>query len=139
MEITADQLNRIEQKIDELLENLNKKRPKSPTVRTKLKVEKLPDDWKQYCHDKRPDLDPERVFEDFRDYWLASGKVMKDWGLTWKRWVRNSRKQPRLETSNGLPSVPDYQLGDYARMKGLPEARPGESCGEYRQRLMRIQ
>ncbi len=52
----------------------------------------LPDDWRLYCIETRPDLDPLSVAETFRDYW--HGKAGKDgrkadWLATWRNWVRN--------------------------------------------------
>lgn len=52
----------------------------------------LPDDWKSYCANTRPDLDADTVAENFRDFW--HGKAGKDgrkvdWRATWQRWVRN--------------------------------------------------
>ena len=58
---------------------------------------RLPADWKpsekliNYCREKRPDLDPENTFQDFKDYYLSHGKAMLDWDLTAMRWVRNER------------------------------------------------
>ena len=47
-----------------------------------------------YCQDRRPDLDPEMVADNFRDYWAAKtgpGSTKANWTLTWNRWVRNER------------------------------------------------
>lgn len=52
----------------------------------------LPEDWRAYCVEKRSDLDPDAVAENFRDYWHGkAGKDgrMADWRATWQRWVRN--------------------------------------------------
>lgn len=51
----------------------------------------LPDEWRQYCIETRPDLDPQSVGENFRDFW--HGKPGKDgskadWAATWRTWVR---------------------------------------------------
>lgn len=54
----------------------------------------LPDDWRRYCVDRRPELDPDAVAENFRDWW--HGKAGKDgrkadWLATWQGWVRKER------------------------------------------------
>ena len=51
----------------------------------------LPEDWVVFCQQERKDLDPQKVFEEFKDYWTAlpSGKGTKaDWTATWRNWVR---------------------------------------------------
>lgn len=68
----------------------------TPTKGTRLQVSELPPCWKNYCLEKRSDLDPEKVFEDFRDYWIAiagSKGVKVNWDATWQRWVRNTFTQ----------------------------------------------
>lgn len=54
----------------------------------------LPDDWSTFCQAERPDLDPEKTFDKFRDYWTAkAGKdgAKLDWLATWRNWVREER------------------------------------------------
>lgn len=71
----------------------------------------LPEAWRAYCVDKRPDLDPDAVAENFRDFWL--GKAGKDgrkadWLVTWQRWVRNERydgAQARAGTGVRRPAL----------------------------------
>ncbi len=56
----------------------------------------LPESWRAYCVERRPDLNPESVFEDFREHWLsAPGQkgVKTDWSLTWQTWVRKQFTQ----------------------------------------------
>jgi uncharacterized protein YdaU (DUF1376 family) len=63
---------------------------------------RLPTDWivsdeqKAFCIKERPDLDPMKVAENFKDYWIGvagSKGVKKDWDATWRNWVRNEKKQ----------------------------------------------
>lgn len=80
----------------------------------------LPKDWQpsgeeiSFCHAERPDLNPRRVADEFRDYWTAKpGKDGRktDWPATWRNWVRRqkgARSPPpnyhdeRAETIAGL-------------------------------------
>jgi hypothetical protein len=51
----------------------------------------LPADWILFCQQERNDLNPTKVFEEFKDYWTAlpAGKGTKaDWTATWRNWVR---------------------------------------------------
>lgn len=62
---------------------------------TRLDVDELPDDWQEFCRDKRPDLNAFEVFDSFKDYWVAQPGlkgVKVDWKATWRNWVRNQKK-----------------------------------------------
>lgn len=51
----------------------------------------LPEDWIAFCQQERKDLNPQKVFAEFKDYWTAlpAGKGTKaDWTATWRNWVR---------------------------------------------------
>ena len=61
----------------------------------------LPDSWRLYCVENRPDLDPKSVAENFRDYWHAKagkGGVKVDWKATWNTWVRKENGRPSVAT-----------------------------------------
>jgi uncharacterized protein YdaU (DUF1376 family) len=52
----------------------------------------LHETWIEFCQTERPDLNPQKVFDSFKDYWIAkSGNqgVKLDWTATWRNWVRN--------------------------------------------------
>lgn len=54
----------------------------------------LPDPWRQWANQERPDLDASRAADEFRDYWSALGgqrATKTDWEATWRNWVRRSR------------------------------------------------
>ena len=65
-------------------------------ARTKKRT-RLPANWKpsekliNYLQEKRPDLDADITFENFKDYYLSHGKLMMDWNLTCMRWIRNEK------------------------------------------------
>jgi uncharacterized protein YdaU (DUF1376 family) len=55
----------------------------------------LTDDWKEFCRKERSDLDPQKVFDGFKDYWIAKAGqqgVKLDWFATWRNWVRNQKQ-----------------------------------------------
>lgn len=59
---------------------------------SRLTITELPDDWKAFAEQEEPDLDPQRLFENFRDYWtgLSGAKaIKKDWTATWRNYVRS--------------------------------------------------
>ena len=48
-------------------------------------------------------LDPDKVWPDFRDYWISktgATATKKDWPATWKRWCRRSEGDKRLALEN---------------------------------------
>ena len=52
----------------------------------------LPNSWTEFCQSERPDLNPRKVFDSFKDYWVAkagAAGVKLDWTATWRNWVRN--------------------------------------------------
>jgi uncharacterized protein YdaU (DUF1376 family) len=52
----------------------------------------LQEDWIVFCQTERPDLNPQKVFDSFKDYWTAKAGnqgVKLDWNATWRNWVRN--------------------------------------------------
>ena len=54
----------------------------------------LPEPWRQWATETRPDLDAETVADSFRDFWVAKpGKDGRkaDWLATWRNWVRNQK------------------------------------------------
>lgn len=59
---------------------------------SRLTITELPDDWKAFAEQEEPDLDPKRLFENFKDYWngLSGAKaIKKDWKGTWRNFVRS--------------------------------------------------
>jgi len=70
---------------------------------TRFALSSLPEEWKDYCKSKRPDLDPASVFDAFKDFWSAKagqGGTKLDWAATWRLWVRNekeSRASPKQD------------------------------------------
>jgi len=67
--------------------------PKIQGRKTKARKTSLPSDWKmpeeyrEYCAIKRPDLNPEVVAETFKNYYISKGEVMADWGACWRNFV----------------------------------------------------
>lgn len=74
-------------------------RIKSPKPKTttsqgcRLPHDELPADWRQWALDNRPDLDPDKVWPIFHDYWASKpGKDGRkvDWLATWRNWMRRT-------------------------------------------------
>ena len=101
--------------------NKEKSREKQPRKKRASQLTddwKLPDDYREYCTTKRPELNPDDVAENFLDYYLSVGKAMVDWKRTWQRWVRNERASNKV--SNKIPRE-DTALEGFAIANGLHE------------------
>jgi uncharacterized protein YdaU (DUF1376 family) len=106
----------------------------------RLKLEELPKEWADFCKQERPDLKPDAIWNQFKDYWIAKpGKdgCKLDWLATWRNWVRNQKVSSI--TIPDKPTVQWHQTLGGVMAKGkelgiLP--KPGETEGQYRQRLM---
>jgi len=51
----------------------------------------FPKEWADFCHEQRPDLNIQKTFDSFKDYWVSkpgAGGVKLDWLATWRNWVR---------------------------------------------------
>lgn len=75
---------------------------------TSFNLETLPDDWKDAAEKLAPDLDPEKLFEEFADYWKAvpgeRGRK-KDWLATFRNHIRNLPEWKRKNfTKSGYSS-----------------------------------
>jgi hypothetical protein len=57
----------------------------------------LSNDWKTWAEKERPELDAQKVFNGFKNYWLSvsGAKGLKNsWIATWKYWVTNQEVKP---------------------------------------------
>lgn len=62
----------------------------------------MPDEYRDFCRQERPDLSPSATWDRFRDHWTAKpGKdgVKLDWLATWRNWVRGERAMPQPRAS----------------------------------------
>lgn len=54
----------------------------------------LPENWRSWAENERPDLDAGKVAENFRDFWIGKpGKDGRksDWEATWRNWIRSTK------------------------------------------------
>ncbi len=87
----------------------------SKTTGTRFAVADLPEDWKDFAFEKRPDLDSQELFDEFKDYWIGvpgqRGRKI-DWFATWRNRVRDKK---RANTYNNPKSKTDLALEEYER------------------------
>ena len=80
----------------------------------------LPEDWIAFCQQERQDLNPQKVFDGFKDYWVAkagAAGVKLDWLATWRNWVRNQRQERLNPADIAKATVPSKVERDPALQK----------------------
>lgn len=77
---------------DNTVKKIEKPKRQATDKGSRLSITELPDDWKAFAEQEASDLDPQRLFENFKDYWtgLSGAKaIKKDWTATWRNYVRS--------------------------------------------------
>ncbi len=126
-EIKKDEAGAFRLESPEADEKAQVSKRKTPEAATHLfDLPDLPDDWREYCREVRPDLDPDRMFAEFKFYWQkgnGKGKLRSDkgWAQSWQNWIRSDKSKPapatfvnRRPQTSSLP-VPDCNEIDYHR------------------------
>lgn len=108
---------------DEPVQMVEKPKKKTADRGSRLTIDVLPDDWKAFAEAEEPDLDPYRLFDNFKDYWTSvSGAkaIKKDWTATWRNFVRGFnnaeawKRRPMLKNGvnpNKKNTDPQYGIG----------------------------
>ena len=97
----------ISEHINEQIRGENPLPPPSPAAKREAQthlfsLSEIPDAWKDYIEAVRPDLDPKKVFTDFRFYWengrgSSTRRSDKGWTQSWQTWVRREKEAQRRE------------------------------------------
>lgn len=100
------------------------KRPAKRKAITHLfELEAIPDDWRELCEQIRPDLDPQRVFVEFRFYWTqgkgqGTRRSSKGWTSTWMNWVKRQKEQ-RVAQSYTKPAFTQTPFDEIDYSEGI--------------------
>jgi uncharacterized protein YdaU (DUF1376 family) len=80
----------------------------------------LTKEWEDFCVEQRPELNPAKTFDQFKDYWIAQAGqkgVKLDWFATWRNWVR-STNAPKVNPADNIRlTVPSKNEPDPALEK----------------------
>lgn len=83
---------------------------KRKAITHELDLDALPDNWRAICEELRPDLNPEKVFAEFRFYWQqgrgqGTKRSDKGWTSTWLNWIKRQKEQraPQFSAPAALP------------------------------------
>lgn len=88
----------------------------------------IPSSWLDYAKSARPDLDPEREFQDFRFYFTegrGSTETRNDrgWNQSWQGWIRRANARPKPEEKPNIFTVPEEIRKTFVKPKGDPRGR----------------
>lgn len=88
-----------------------KKPAKRKAITHLFELEAIPDEWRELCEQIRPDLDPQRVFVEFRFYWTqgkgqGTRRSDKGWTSTWMNWIKRQKEQRVAQTYGKAPLPP---------------------------------
>lgn len=87
----------------------------------------LPEEWRAWTEENRPDLDVDQVADAFRDYWLSKagqGGVKADWFAAWRNWCRREKRSSERgyqdRVARQMESLfPNGQTGRVIDIKGV--------------------
>lgn len=86
-----------------------KKAVKSPKT-FKLPFDTLPEQWAELCKQVRPDLNPQRVFINFRFYFTegrGAGTMRSErgWNQSWSNWIAREKEGVQGRSAKGEPAL----------------------------------
>lgn len=93
-----------------------RKKEKRQAITHAFNLDTLPEDWRTFCEQLRPDLNPDTVFASFSGYYrIGKGKDTlrsgKGWNQSWLNWVKREKeitsRKPAGSTSHQQPEVFD--------------------------------
>ena len=108
---------------DNTVKKIEKPKRQAIDKGSRLSITELPDDWKAFAEQEEPDLDPQRLFENFHDYWngLSGAKaIKKDWTATWRNFVRsfhNAEDWKRRPMLKRAPTHSSSRPGQFVEKK----------------------
>ena len=101
-------------------ENDSQKNKKQNNRGTSFTLKTIPEDWIEVSQKLAPDLDPQKLFEEFADYWKAvpgeRGRK-KDWLATFRNHIRNlpEWKRKNFLKTNGYRE-PETREQDFSKI-----------------------
>jgi uncharacterized protein YdaU (DUF1376 family) len=86
----------------------------------------LTKEWEDFCVEQRPELNPAKTFDQFKDYWIAQAGqkgVKLDWFATWRNWVRSTHAPKQNPADIVRLTVPASNEPDPALLKIKEDAK----------------
>ena len=94
----------------------------------------LTKEWEDFCVEQRPELNPAKTFDQFKDYWtsVAGQKGVKlDWFATWRNWVRSTHAPKQNPADNIRLTVPPSNEPDPALEKIKADEKKATPMPDY--------
>jgi uncharacterized protein YdaU (DUF1376 family) len=86
----------------------------------------LTKEWEQFCVEQRPELNPAKTFDQFKDYWISQAGqkgVKLNWFATWRNWVRSTNAPKQNPADIARVTVPMDNRPDPALEKIKEDAK----------------
>ena len=86
----------------------------------------FPKEWCDFLVEQRPELNAQKTFDQFKDYWIAQAGqkgVKLDWFATWRNWVRSTNAPKQNFADIARVTVPSSNLPDPALEKIKADAK----------------
>jgi len=106
--------------------------PDLPPMKTDRRKTRLPPDWDLpttwmlWAMKERPELDVEAVSNQFRDYWVGTGKTMANWEAVWRNWIRREKSPV---SKMGKPNANAALFASMTHLHQQPQRQPEEHHG----------
>jgi uncharacterized protein YdaU (DUF1376 family) len=94
----------------------------------------LTKEWEDFCVEQRPELNPAKTFDQFKDYWtsVAGQKGVKlDWFATWRNWVRSTNAPKQNPADIVRLTVPSKNEPDPALEKIKADEKKAAPMPDY--------
>jgi len=91
-------------------------------------------EWEQFCQQTRPELNPAKTFDQFKDYWIAQAGqkgVKLDWFATWRNWVRSTHAPKQNPADIVRLTVPSKNEPDAALEKIKADEKKAAPMPDY--------
>ena len=86
----------------------------------------FPKEWCDFLVEQRPELNAQKTFDQFKDYWVAQAGqkgVKLDWFATWRNWVRSTNAPKQNPADIVRLTVPSRNEPDPALLKIAEDAK----------------
>jgi hypothetical protein len=86
----------------------------------------FPKEWCDFLVEQRPELNAQKTFDQFKDYWIAQAGqkgVKLDWFATWRNWVRSTNAPKQNPADIVRLTVPSRNEPDPALEKIKADAK----------------
>ena len=99
----------------------------------------FPKEWCDFLVEQRPELNAQKTFDQFKDYWIAQAGqkgVKLDWFATWRNWVR-STNAPKVNPADIVRlTVPSKNEPDPALEKIKADAKKAAPLPDHIRQIM---